>query len=134
MDSFNNFYSPQLKLARREQLRAEHQVGPDFPCACPVPRVPPWQFKSSTHHITLPGPPKPQLDILNISVCDRAGLQDLQDLHSFTHVVHLAAYAGPRYSLSNPVAYIRNNVEVGHQDTRKDTTARHHPPTHRFYD
>ena len=30
--------------------------------------------------------------------------------HNVTHVVHLAAQAGVRYSLENPLAYIRDNV------------------------
>jgi UDP-glucuronate 4-epimerase len=34
---------------------------------------------------------------------------------AFTHVVHLAAQPGVRYSLINPAAYLRNNVEAfGH--------------------
>ena len=34
---------------------------------------------------------------------------------AFTHVVHLAAQPGVRYSLTNPAAYLRNNVDAfGH--------------------
>ena len=32
--------------------------------------------------------------------------------HAFTHVVHLAAQPGVRYSLENPGAYLRNNVDA----------------------
>ena len=31
---------------------------------------------------------------------------------AFTHVAHLAAQPGVRYSLVNPAAYLRNNVDV----------------------
>jgi UDP-glucuronate 4-epimerase len=31
--------------------------------------------------------------------------------YKFTHVAHLAAQAGVRYSLKNPLAYVKSNVE-----------------------
>ena len=34
---------------------------------------------------------------------------------AFTHVVHLAAQPGVRYSLTHPLAYLRNNIDAfGH--------------------
>ena len=44
-------------------------------------------------------------------VCDAATLQTLFRTHNFTHVVHLAAYAGVRYSEVSPKDYERSNVE-----------------------
>jgi len=43
---------------------------------------------------------------------DRAASDALFDRHGFTHVVHLAAQPGVRYSLVNPGAYLRNNVDA----------------------
>jgi UDP-glucuronate 4-epimerase len=31
--------------------------------------------------------------------------------YKFTHVAHLAAQAGVRYSLKNPLAYVKSNIE-----------------------
>lgn len=41
---------------------------------------------------------------------ESSGLEDLFRTYSFTHVVHLAAQAGVRYSLLHPEAYIESNV------------------------
>lgn len=41
---------------------------------------------------------------------DREALQQLFTIHQFDQVVHLAAQAGVRYSLSNPYAYIDSNI------------------------
>lgn len=41
---------------------------------------------------------------------DRAGMQALFEQNAFTHVVHLAAQAGVRYSLQNPYAYADGNL------------------------
>lgn len=42
---------------------------------------------------------------------NRAALQRIVDGHDVTHVVHLAAQAGVRYSLQNPQAYVQSNIE-----------------------
>lgn len=41
---------------------------------------------------------------------DRAGMEDLFTTHAFTHVIHLAAQAGVRYSLQNPHTYVEGNL------------------------
>lgn len=41
---------------------------------------------------------------------DAALLQTLFDLAKFTHVMHLAAQAGVRYAMKNPMSYIHSNV------------------------
>ncbi|HEY8608865.1 MAG TPA: NAD-dependent epimerase/dehydratase family protein [Noviherbaspirillum sp.] len=45
-----------------------------------------------------------------VEIADAARLQALFDQCKPTHVVHLAAQAGVRYSLSNPQAYIQSNL------------------------
>lgn len=42
---------------------------------------------------------------------DRTALQQITDQHEITHVLHLAAQAGVRYSLINPQAYVQSNLE-----------------------
>eukprot|EP00126_Sphaerothecum_destruens_P000340 Sdes_comp10395_c0_seq1m2052 len=44
-------------------------------------------------------------------VCDQSSLQLLFRTHRFTHVVHLAAQAGVRYSLVNPYSYVKANLD-----------------------
>mmetsp|Transcript_2169 Transcript_2169/g.6637 ORF Transcript_2169/g.6637 Transcript_2169/m.6637 type:complete len:403 (+) Transcript_2169:113-1321(+) len=51
------------------------------------------------------------LEVLEGDVCNASLLEELFDKHKFTHVVHLAAQAGVRYSLSHPLSYVRNNLE-----------------------
>lgn len=45
-----------------------------------------------------------------LDIADDKGMDALFEKESFSHVVHLAAQAGVRYSLENPRAYIRSNL------------------------
>jgi UDP-glucuronate 4-epimerase len=45
-----------------------------------------------------------------LDLCDRGGIADLFAGHGFEHVVHLAAQAGVRHSLSAPHDYIDSNI------------------------
>jgi UDP-glucuronate 4-epimerase len=45
-----------------------------------------------------------------MDVADRIGMTDLFKTEQFDRVVHLAAQAGVRYSLQNPLAYIDSNL------------------------
>ena len=47
---------------------------------------------------------------MRLDLTDNASLSALFSLEKFTHVVHLAAQAGVRYSLVNPNAYIQSNL------------------------
>jgi len=52
----------------------------------------------------------PDVDIRTLDLTDRDGLAALFDELAPTRVVHLAAQAGVRYSLSNPHAYVESNL------------------------
>lgn len=43
--------------------------------------------------------------------CDRAHLQTAIETFEATHILHLAAQAGVRYSLENPQIYLQSNIE-----------------------
>src|SRR5207237_8500815 len=45
-----------------------------------------------------------------MDLADAGATEQLFASGAFTHVVHLAAQPGVRYSLRNPTAYLRNNV------------------------
>lgn len=46
-----------------------------------------------------------------MDLCDFEELSKLFETHRFEFIIHLAAQAGVRYSISNPRAYIHSNVE-----------------------
>jgi UDP-glucuronate 4-epimerase len=48
----------------------------------------------------------------NVDLADPAATLDVLRKGRFTHVAHLAAQPGVRYSLVNPGAYLRNNIEA----------------------
>ena len=50
-----------------------------------------------------------------LELADRAGMERLFAEHRFDRVVHLAAQAGVRYSMTNPHAYVESNI-IGFQN------------------
>jgi len=49
--------------------------------------------------------------VIEADVCDTSVIDKLFEEHKFTHVVHLAAQAGVRYSITHPMTYVHNNLE-----------------------
>ena len=49
--------------------------------------------------------------VLHLDICDYTGVTNLINAHNITHVIHMAAQAGVRYSLTHPQAYVRSNLE-----------------------
>jgi UDP-glucuronate 4-epimerase len=54
--------------------------------------------------------PHSQFTFQLLDLSDRQGVADLFQAHSFDYVVNLAAQAGVRYSLTNPMAYVDSNL------------------------
>ena len=54
---------------------------------------------------------KEGIEVIEADMCDEAMLSKLLEKQGFTHVASLAAQAGVRYSLLNPHAYVRANVQ-----------------------
>ncbi len=82
IDNLNDYYDPQLKLDRLENLNAfvaEKNLQDSY------------QFTK-------------------LDISDEYALKDLFKQHDFDIVVNLAAQAGVRYSLENPNAYIVSNL------------------------
>jgi UDP-glucuronate 4-epimerase len=65
-----------------------------------------------------------------LDVADRTGIDSLFALEKFDRVVHLAAQAGVRYSLSHPHEYVRSNI-TGFLNILE--ACRHHPVQHLVY-
>lgn len=51
------------------------------------------------------------IQVIECDICDTEQLLTIIKENQITHLVHLAAQAGVRYSLDNPQAYIKANVE-----------------------
>jgi UDP-glucuronate 4-epimerase len=67
---------------------------------------------------------------VQLDLVDREGLFALFNNYAFTHVVHLAAQAGVRYSLQNPYAYVDSNL-VGFVNILE--ACRYYPVKHFIY-
>ncbi len=65
-----------------------------------------------------------------VDCADREGMHGLFDSHAFDSVVHLAAQAGVRYSIENPLAYVDSNM-VGFAHILEG--CRHHKVKHLVY-
>lgn len=52
----------------------------------------------------------PRFRFVKLDLADRVGIAELFRIERFTHVIHLAAQAGVRYSLENPFAYVDSNL------------------------
>lgn len=56
---------------------------------------------------------KPKFQFIKLDLADREGMAAMFAEHNFQRVIHLAAQAGVRYSLENPLAYADANL-IGH--------------------
>ena len=72
----------------------------------------------------------PNFHFIKLDLADATGIATLFDQHAFTHVVNLAAQAGVRYSIENPMAYIQSNI-VGFTNILEG--CRHHHIHHLVY-
>ena len=54
--------------------------------------------------------PHPGFTFAQVDIADAAALNAALAPHPITHIVHLAAQAGVRYSLTNPHAYVQSNL------------------------
>lgn len=93
LDNFNSYYDPQLKRDRIEELNklvatlAEKEEAP-----------------SSSSKKTI------FCEVHNGDLTDLSLLEKLFAEHRFCRVIHLAAQAGVRYSITNPHAYVQSNL------------------------
>ena len=54
--------------------------------------------------------PYPNFRFIKMDLVNREGIAQLFKVEQFTHVIHLAAQAGVRYSLENPFSYVDSNL------------------------
>lgn len=102
IDNLNDYYDPALKLARLARVndRLQRQA------------------------IT------PNFRFIKVDIADRTAMAQLFAAEQFDRVIHLAAQAGVRYSIDNPMAYVDSNL-VGMMTVLEG--CRHHKVQHLVY-
>jgi UDP-glucuronate 4-epimerase len=50
------------------------------------------------------------IPVVSLDICDKAGIEKLIVEEGITHIAHLAAQAGVRYSIQHPQVYVQANV------------------------
>ena len=94
IDNLNDYYDPNLKLARLENIKNKN------------------------------------LDYKKLDISNEIEVKKLFDVYKPSHVIHLAAQAGVRYSIENPNSYIQSNL-VGFSHILEG--CRHHAIKHLVY-
>lgn len=89
-------------LAKAAKARGDKVVGLDNFNSYYDPKL----KESRAEQLKLKG-----IEILRGDICDEDILEEIAQTHSVTHIAHLAAQAGVRYSLEEPKAYVKSNVE-----------------------
>ena len=110
LDNINDYYSVNLKLDRLTQLGFN------------VNQIVEGKKIGSTLN--------PQLAFVKLDLVNSEAIQELFKEEKFTHVIHLAAQAGVRYSIENPASYIQSNL-VGFATILE--ACRHHDIKHLVY-
>lgn len=90
MDNLNDYYDPNLKLARLAQLGIT-------------------SVRLETNEIDIYKNDK--FTFIKADLTDSDFWELIAQAYAVTAVIHLAAQAGVRYSLENPKSYVRSNVE-----------------------
>lgn len=101
IDNINDYYDPKLKLARLSQLGISsnpnnqgESISDNFP----------W-------HEPIVSSKFPNLTFIRTDISDSDRMDILFSKERFDYVIHLAAQAGVRYSLTNPRAYLTSNID-----------------------
>lgn len=111
LDNVNDYYDVNLKHARLKELGFDRSAAEQ------------WnkEVQSNTNDKSV---------FIRLNLEDRENLPKLFEKHQFDAVIHLAAQAGVRYSLENPMAYVDSNL-VGFVNILE--CCRHHKIKHLVY-
>jgi UDP-glucuronate 4-epimerase len=114
LDNLNDYYDPKLKRDRvAEIFKAVDGIEDAHNDGRPVKR-----------------PRQSRFTFVEGDIAVLATLEELFRAHHFEEVVHLAAQAGVRYSLTNPHTYVQSNI-VGFTNVLE--CCRHHSVKHLVY-
>jgi len=112
LDNVNNYYDMDLKFSRLAVLGFEHDA---------IEAAADGFVSSSLSQ---------NIRFIKMDICDNDKLITLFSQNAFDVVIHLAAQAGVRYSLTNPHCYISANIQ-GFLNILE--AARAYPPRHLVY-
>lgn len=114
IDNINTYYDPNLKYAR---LKAFYGIEPDpsWPLATAIPETAsdgqtPVTFPDMPYGVKIASPICRNLSFIRMDISDQTALPQLFEQEQFDKVMNLAAQAGVRYSIKNPMAYVESNV------------------------
>jgi len=111
LDNINDYYDVNLKYARLAELGVKREEAEN------------WKQEASSDQYS-------NFRFVRLNLEDREALPQLFEREGFDAVVNLAAQAGVRYSLENPMAYVDSNV-VGFVNLLE--CCRHHQVGHLVY-
>lgn len=112
IDNINDYYDINLKYSRLKELGIDRLASSNF------------------HNVVKSDIYGDQFLFLRLNLEDRIELPNLFEKHNFDAVINLAAQAGVRYSLENPMAYVDSNL-VGFVNILE--CCRHHKIQHLVY-
>ena len=132
IDNINTYYDPRLKLARLER------TGIIVPDGTPVCRAVPstGSSREAIDYYDLPtgryikSIRYDNYSFVRLDITNRGEMEMLFAREKFDAVMNLAAQAGVRYSIENPMAYVESNV-VGFMNLLE--CARRYPVKHFVY-
>lgn len=114
IDNLNTYYDPNLKYAR---LKAFYGIDIDgnWPLAAAIPETgndgkTPVVYPEMPYGEKISSPLLPGLSFIRMDISDATALRQLFHQEKFDKVMNLAAQAGVRYSIKNPMAYIESNI------------------------
>lgn len=111
LDNINDYYDVNLKYARLKDLGFNRE---DAEC---------WEKETQSSNNN-------KLSFIRLNLEDRESLPKVFEKHQFDAVINLAAQAGVRYSLENPMAYVDSNL-VGYVNILE--CCRHNKVKHLVY-
>jgi len=111
LDNINDYYTVDLKYDRLADIGISREEAEQW------------------NHLTTSATDK-NLQFIRMNIEDRENLPQLFENQQFDAVIHLAAQAGVRYSLENPMAYVDSNL-VGFVNIME--ACRHHKIKHLVY-
>ena len=113
IDNMNSYYDPRLKEARLRRLGFILPEGLDSRCE----RICAGTLKGEcVESLDIPDGTRlqsqsvPNLTFVKADICDAEAMERLFAEEKFDAVMNLAAQAGVRYSIENPMAYIESNI------------------------
>lgn len=108
LDSFNDYYDVQLKkvglAGKKHSCYFASRRCPRIEC-CEKP------FSCSLSQDRASELVRAGVRVYQADLCDLPFLRYLFERYNFSHVVHMAAQAGVRHSLLNPVPYVHANMQ-----------------------